>query len=233
MEAKRQRLGTGRLTKAAINGTHLYYGVNLDEDPAFMKHLNDPDRYHVLLYPADDPEFIDQPIVPETWKNPVQLEGKILTLHLLDATWPMAKKMMRVSKTLREMPKVSFQQGYKSRFIIKHQPHECCLSTIETAYYCLEGLKSMGLEPDLGAKHKNLFEILDTLVSFQLKCEHDPNIKSSRGRKPFERKDKPTPKANLEFSRIREKKNRLFYWDVDKSPVGRKDGAKGKSSKDI
>ncbi|MCR9205221.1 MAG: DTW domain-containing protein, partial [Halobacteriovoraceae bacterium] len=190
---------------------------------AFLDHLEDPERYHVLLYPAENPEFIDQQNIPNSWKPPLEENNKILTLHLIDATWPMAKKMMRVSKKLQEMPKVSFQKAYQSKFIIKHQPHECCLSTIETAFYCLEGLKDMGLENHLNREHDNLYEILDTLVRFQLKCEHDPNIKSSRGRKPFEKDPKKvTTSKNLEYSRIREKKNRLFYWDVDRSPVGRK-----------
>lgn len=231
MEAKRQRLGTGRLTKAAIEGTRLFYDVNLDEDGGFIAYLEDPRYHHVLLYPAENPEYIDQESIPNSWHAPLIKEGKILCLHFIDATWPMAKKMMRLSKRLQEMPKVSFKNLNQSRFIIKHQPHKACLSTIETTYHCLKGLKSMGLEPNLKNEHENLLQILDTLVSFQLKCEHDPNIKSTRGTKP--RGIKAHEKEKLEFSRIREKKNRLFYWDVQKSEVGsREESEKGKQDYD-
>jgi hypothetical protein len=71
----------------------------------------------------------------------------------------------------------------------------------------------MGLEKDLSEEHSNLIEMLEALVQFQLNCENDPNIPSSRGRRPKEKKD-------LTHSRVREKKNRLFYWDLQKSEVG-------------
>lgn len=212
-EGKKQRIGTGRLTKAVLENSHLFIDENMDENSGLANLLSDPTRHNVLLYPSRDPEYIDAPTLPQSWERPLLEEKKILTFHILDATWPCAKKMMRLSKRLRSMPKVSFQGEYRSKFVIKHQPHEACLSTIETAYVCYEGLKKMGLEKDLSEEHSNLIEMLEALVQFQLNCENDPNIPSSRGRRPKEKKD-------LTHSRVREKKNRLFYWDLQKSEVG-------------
>jgi len=221
MEAKRQRLGTGRLMKASIKGTSLFYDVNMDIDDNFQKSLNDPNKFNVLLYPAENPEFIDGDKIPDSWKGPLQIEKRALTLNLIDATWPMAKKMMRLSKTLQKMPKVSFCGDYQSRFTIKHQPNKKCLSTIETAFYCLEGLKKMGLEPHLHNQHQGLLKILEHLVKFQVNCEVDPTVRCSRGKKRNQHKKcLQKTKDELKFSRIREKKNRLFYWDIKKSPVG-------------
>jgi DTW domain-containing protein YfiP len=216
-EAKKQRLGTGHLSHAILKNSRTFSEVNLDEDREFQKFLKEPDLFHMLLYPATDAWPIDGNIfsdrTQENLVSPVP-KGKKLVLHVLDATWPCAKKMMRVSQILKDMPKVSFCQNYRSRFLIKHQPHEACLSTIETLYYCLESLKGQGLEPQLQEKHQNLLNTLDALVQFQVKCEHDPDIPSSRGRKP-------QGKGHLKEARIRAKKNRLFYWDIKRSPVGR------------
>ncbi len=212
-EGKKQKIGTGRMTHAILKNSHLFIDVNMDENQAFKKLLSDPHRHHVLLYPSRNPEYIDQADIPPSWTKPLLSQKKILTFHILDATWPCAKKMMRESKLLQSLPTVSFKESYRSRFVIKHQPHEACLSTIETAFICYEGLKKMGLEKDLKNEHHNLNQALDALVQFQLDCENDPHLPSNRG-------SKPKTKKNLSHSRIRPKKNRLFYWDTEKSEVG-------------
>lgn len=215
-EAKKQRIGTGYLTKACLPNARLFSDVNLDENRAFREFLEDDRFNHVLLYPDSQAWPIDGPESAQEYGRP----NKILVLHLLDATWPCAKKMMRLSKLLQQMPRATFTQNYHSRFVIKHQPHSACLSTIETVFYCLEGLKKQGREPNLKDEPQYLLQALDALVGFQLKCEHDPNIPSNRGRKPKIASDKIV----LKKSRIRPKKNRLFYWDVERSPIGAKKG---------
>ncbi len=224
-EAKKQRLGTGYLTHGILENSRIFSDVNLDDNRAFQRFLEESDKHHLLLYPAEDAWSIDSPleeddatIDKETLDS---LKGKTIVLHLLDATWPCAKKMMRVSQTLQQMKKVSFSRNYESRFLIKHQPHEACLSTIETVYHCLQALKEKGLEPHIENKHHNLLDTLDELVAFQLKCELDPNIPSTRGHKP--KGGDRLEKGSLKKARIRPKKNRLFYWDVERSPVGRKE----------
>lgn len=212
-EGKKQKIGTGRLTHAILENSHLFIDVNMDENSGFRRLLADPNRHHVLLYPSRNPEFIDQEMIPPSWETHLLKEKKTLTFHILDATWPCAKKMMRESKLLQGLPTVSFKESYRSRFVIKHQPHEECLSTIETAYICYEGLRKMALEEPTLSAHENLQEALSALVKFQLDCENDPNLPSNRGTKPKEKKA-------LTHSRIRPKKNRLFYWDLEKSEVG-------------
>lgn len=218
-EAKKQRIGTGYLTKACLKNAKIFSDVNLDDNTGFRNFLNDENYHHVLLYPDSQAWPIDDPQFNQIPEELQQGHSKTLVLHLLDATWPCAKKMMRLSTLLQKMPRATFKQQYRSKFVIKHQPHEACLSTIETVFYCLEGLAKQGLEPNLNNNHHNLLQALDALVSFQLKCEHDPNIPSNRG-------TKPKTKTLLKKSRIRPKKNRLFYWDVKRSPIG----AKGKDS---
>jgi len=217
-EAKKQKLGTGRMTHAALEHSQIISDVNLDENRQMQKLLADPSRYVMLLYPATDAVAIDgHQNIPDQLQAPLCEQGKTLTLLLLDATWPCAKKMMKLSTCLHDLPKVSFSKTYAGRFLIKHQPHENCLSTLETIYYCIQGLKEMGYESELALDktnpENNLFELMDKMIQFQIKCATDPSIPSTRGTKS---KKKPTE------VRVRPKRHRLFYYDIEKSPVGAK-----------
>jgi DTW domain-containing protein YfiP len=214
-EAKKQRIGTGYLTKATVKNSLIFSDVNLDDNNEFINFLDDPKYHHVLLYPAKNPDYIDGEEIPSSWKTPLKDLKKILVLHVIDATWPCAKKMMRLSRKLQSMPKVSFKNSYRSQFVIKHQPHSACLSTIETVYHCFNGLEEIGHE-FIEGNQANLIDALNALVNFQIKCEQDPDLPSTRGTKPSSTK-------TYEYSRIREKKNRLFYWDTEISPIGIKE----------
>jgi len=212
-EAKKQRLGTGRMTHAAMTNSQIITDVNLDHNSKMQKLIEDPNRYIMLMYPAPDAVAIDKyEEIPRQLTIPLLQEKKSLTILLLDATWPCAKKMMKLSTCLHNLPKVSFSQTYKGRFLIKHQPDENCLSTLETIYYGLQGLKKMGFEDKLEhCPEDNLFELMDKMIEFQIKCASDPSIPSTRGRKS---KTRPTE------VRVRAKRHRLFYYDLEKSPIG-------------
>ncbi len=220
-EAKKQKLGTGRMTHAAMPNSAIITDINFDHNATLMKIINDPNRHVMLLYPAADAIAIDgNDEIPKELQLPLQAQGKKLTLLLLDATWPCAKKMMKLSTCLHHLPKVSFSKTYEGKFLIKHQPHENCLSTLETVYYCIQGLKKMGYETELKQNPKNhespednLFLLMDKMIEYQIKCASDPSIPSSRGTKSNRR---PTE------VRVREKRHRLFYYDIEKSPVGEK-----------
>lgn len=212
-EAKKQKLGTGRLTHAAMKNSLIITDVNLDNNGEMQTIIQDSHRHVMLMYPAPDALNIDQyQELPAPLIEPILTQKKTLTILLLDATWPCAKKMMKLSTCLHHLPKVSFGKNYKGRFLIKHQPDEHCLSTLETIYYALQGLNQMGYED--GLQHhpeENLFELMDKMIEFQIKCASDPTIPSTRGRKSITR---PTE------VRVRPKRHRLFYYDLEKSPIG-------------
>ncbi len=67
-------------------------------------------------------------------------------LFILDGTWPCARKMLKLSKNLQKLKRVSFDNNIKSKFIIKQQPESLCLSTIESVYTVLNLLKKGDLE---------------------------------------------------------------------------------------
>ena len=217
-EARKQKLGTGRMSLATLENSQMFCAINFDEHRPFQKLLKDPSRHVVLVYPAHDAEALDDEL-PQQWDQLINSEGKILTLLLLDATWPCAKKMMKLSSTLHTLPMASFSKEYQGKFIIKHQPNHLCLSTLETIVHALNGLVRMGLE-ESSSPIENLWAPFAEMMKFQVMCAEDPTIESNRGRKAV-KSERP------QGTRVREKKNRLFYWDLEKSKLG-DDHKKGK-----
>jgi DTW domain-containing protein YfiP len=210
-EAKKQKIGTGRMSLASLKNSRMFCAINFDKQEQFQVLIQDPNRHVVLVYPSNDAHHLDGELSQE-WEERILGQGKVLTLLLIDATWPCAKKMMKLSSCLHNLPTASFKNSYEGQFIIKHQPHGLCLSTLETIIHALNGLKLMGLE-DPDTPINNLWQPFRKMVRFQIKCAEDPSIPSNRG-----------AKSNIinrpKEMRIREKKNRLFYWDLEKSQQG-------------
>lgn len=204
-EAKKQKLGTGRMSHACLPNSEIIVAELLDENKQFQDIINNKSYNSYLLYPADNAIVLGDHHDKDVFKSKKQN-----VIFVLDATWPCAKKMMRLSKSLKLMNKVSFKTTHKSKFLIKHQPHENALSTIESIYFTLRYLSEWDEESD-HENYDSLLEVFNEMIKFQIKCATDPSIPSNRGKK-----SSVVPKKQ----RIRPKTHRLFFWDVDKSKSG-------------
>jgi DTW domain-containing protein YfiP len=202
-EAKKQKLGTGRMSHASLPNSQIIVSELLDKNEQFQSIIQDQNINSYLLYPSDTAIVLGDPKHIDTFKS-----AKQNVIFVLDATWPCAKKMMRLSQTLKSMKKVSFKTTHKSEFLIKHQPHENCLSTIESIYHTLSYLKEWNEEQ---GDFESLLEVFNEMIKFQIKCATDPMIPSNRGKKSTKAPSK---------QRVRPKTHRLFFWDVDKSKSG-------------
>jgi DTW domain-containing protein len=199
-EAKKQRLGTGRLTRASLINSEIVVDIDFSQNKRVNQLIEDPNKNCFLLYPGNDASNISNNDIPQAFQQP-----KSVVLFVVDATWPMAKKIMRLSRNLQYLPKVCFDLVYRSQFSIKHQPNAYCLSTIESVYYLLDNLDKKGVE-QLDGQHSNLLTLLDRMVKFQIECAENPNLTGYRRHN----RPKKVPKT----SRVREKKNRNFCFDL-------------------
>ena len=99
--------------------------------------------------------------------------GSWLIVLLLDATWSCARKMLRLSPNLKRLPRVMFTPSGPSRFVIKQQPIEGCLSTLESVHEVLWALRDAARET---YPHANqLLDLFDRMQRFQIACAEDPN----------------------------------------------------------
>ncbi len=185
-EAKKQKVGTGRLTRACLPNSEIRVGIDFSNDSRIAEILGDSRYESVLLYPGGRKleHRVSAPAV------------KPLQVLVLDATWPSAKTMLTRSANLRNLPRLSIDPAAPSRFRIKQQPGELCLSTIESVHRVIEEADRVGEENTDGA-HRVLLDVLDALVKQQMECASDPNRGGYR-RRPYRPASERTPSKKWE-----------------------------------
>ena len=176
-EFKREKAGTGRLTHLCLADSLILMGTDFDHHEELQAILRDPANYPVLLYPGPTASNLSRgDLHAET------LGGRRLVVLALDATWACARKMLRLSPSLQTLPRIMFTPTAPSRFVIKQQPQEGCLSTLEAVHETLLALERSGLDayPD----REQLLAVFDRMQRFQIECALDPNRGGYR-RKPY------------------------------------------------
>jgi DTW domain-containing protein YfiP len=202
-EFKEEKAGTGRLTHLCLPNSVIHRGKGFDEHEEVQELLADPRHYPVLLYPGREALNLSEyaagavPAATGPGNEPgARLEtlrstlvGRTLLVVILDATWSGARKMLRLSPSLQRLPRIMFTPTTPSRYVIKQQPQEGCLSTLEATHELLLVLERAGLDryplPD------QLLGVFQRMQDFQLKCAADPNRQGYRHRaykSPEERK---------------------------------------------
>lgn len=172
-EFKRQRTGTGRVTRVSLTNSEIMVGVNFTDHEQLNRALADPRCYPVLLFPGMNAlNMSSSAFGAKTFpRQPLVV--------ILDATWASARKMLNESTNLQKLPRISFDYSGDSLFVIKRQPGAFALSTIEATFQVLDLLNSRGYEK-LAGQHQALLGTLHSIVRFQLSCENNPNLVSHR-----------------------------------------------------
>jgi len=197
-EFKKVRVGTGRLAHLTLKNSQILSGVDFSDHPQVNRLLEDPGYYSCILYPGSKSiDVSKQDFSPET------VAPRKLQVFVIDGTWPLARKMMKLSHNLHPLPFISFSTSERSEFAIKHQPNAQCLSTIESVFHLLNSWCLKG-QLELGGDHGALLDILKTLVDFQVQCANDPYLAGYR-KKPYKDRSLIPPakkwgKRNLFFS---------------------------------
>lgn len=173
LEAKRNQVGTGRMTNRALQNCRIITSVSFETNKKVNAIINDSNNQVLLLYPSPEALNISE-------EQLVTDKTKRLYIFILDSTWACSNKMLRLSPNLQKLPKISFAPNYLSRFSIKTQPRAYCLSTIESVYRLIQELKKQDIET-LGDELEILPEALQMLVNFQRACADEIGNKEYRG----------------------------------------------------
>jgi DTW domain-containing protein len=176
----REKAATGRLTHLCLADSELHVGIAFDDHVDVQALLHDPKNFPVLLYPGRDALNLTDLSASQLSPLNAQLHQRQLVVFLLDATWAMGRKMLKLSPSLQRLPRVMFTPAAPSRFVIKQQPHPGCLSTLEATHELLVALERAGLDayplPD------QLLGLFQRMQDFQIRCATDPVRSNSRGR---------------------------------------------------
>ena len=176
-EFKQEKNGTGRLTALALADSHIEMGIAFDDNVVVQGLISDPAHYPVLLYPAAGARNVS-----EGGLAPGELGDRRLVVFLLDGTWACAKKMLTLSPSLQRLDKLMFTPTEKSQFVIKRQPHEFCLSTLEATHQFLLALEASSL--DVYPDQAQLPRVFRQMQDYQIACANDPERHGYR-RKPY------------------------------------------------
>ena len=167
MEFKKIKNGTGVLTKLQLINSEIVVGLDFTKSKRVNEIIEDDGKECYILYPGEDSINISRCETAETFSSQKQR-----VVFILDATWPCAKKMIKLSRNLQALPFISFNNSKKSEFSIKQQPHELCLSTIESVKLVLDEFNRIGLEDAVTDSFLRPFK---KMVEYQVACVLDPN----------------------------------------------------------
>lgn len=166
-EFKQEKAATGRLTHLCLAGSEIHVGVGFDDHEPVQALLRDPAYFPMLVYPGENARNLSRGDL-----TAADLGGRQLLVLLIDATWSCARKMLKLSPSLQRLPRVMFTASTPSRYVIKQQPQEGCLSTLEATHELLLALDRGGL--DHYANPDQLLSVFDRMQQFQLRCAADP-----------------------------------------------------------
>ncbi len=176
-EFKKEKASTGRLTHLCLPDSVIHMGIGFDDHDEVQALIRDPANFAVLLYPGPTARNLSTGGLTDA-----DLAGRRLVVFLLDATWSCARKMLRLSPILQQLPRIMFTPAGVSRYVIKQQPQDGCLSTLEATHELLLALERNGLDhyPLPG----QLLGLFDRMQQFQIKCAADPSRPGYR-RQPY------------------------------------------------
>lgn len=176
-EWKREKAATGRLTHLCLADSEAHMALECDAHPAVQAVLRDPASYPVLLYPGEGARNLSRGGL-----TAAELDGRRLVVFVLDATWGRARKMLKLSPGLQRLPRVVFTASAPSRYVIKRQPQEGCLSTLEAIHETLLALEQQGL--DRYERPDQLLAVFDRMQQFHIDCARDATRNDHRCHRP-------------------------------------------------
>lgn len=130
------------MTQLQLENSEIIVGVDFTDNKRVNEILSSENNHSFLLYPGKDSFNLSTRKSAET----ISFMGGNPHLFILDGTWPCARKMLKLSKNLQKLNRVSFDEKIISKFVIKQQPSALCLSTIESVHTVLNLLKENKME---------------------------------------------------------------------------------------
>lgn len=178
-EFKKTKNGTGHFTHLSLINSSIYIGIDFSEHKEINDIINNPSNNCFILYPGVDTIKLNNQTIQEDYKTNI--------IFIIDSTWACSKKMLRVSKNLHNIPRVSFEHTKSSAFKIKTQPNSYCLSTIESTLCILELLNYHNIENIETNKLDNFLEPFNKMVEYQMNCAISSGDESVRYKKAYKK----------------------------------------------
>jgi DTW domain-containing protein YfiP len=165
-EFRKTKNGTGHMTNNSLENCELFVGIDFSDHKRVNELLDDKTYEPYILYPDINSIKLNTQKLPNEKKS---------LIFIIDSTWPCSKKILRLSKNLHNLKKVSFEHDKSSQFKIKTQPNQYCLSTIESTLCVLEQLNNQKVENISKKSLENFLKPFELMVEYQVQCAFDIN----------------------------------------------------------
>ncbi|XOB61123.1 tRNA-uridine aminocarboxypropyltransferase [Campylobacterota bacterium DY0563] len=169
-EYRKTKNGTGHFTNLSLKNSQIYIGIDFSNHEKINEIIDNPDINSYVLYPGEKSIELNSQELPKDSKENV--------IFIIDSTWPCSKKMIRLSKNIASLPKVSFKYTQESNFKIKTQPNLYCLSTIESVFCVLKLLNNQKIENINESQFENFLKPFYEMVEYQLTCAKKSQIRN-------------------------------------------------------
>jgi DTW domain-containing protein YfiP len=159
---KRVAIGTARMAHLALPNSRLRVGLDFAEDPEVQAVLSQSPATYVLF--------------PGPGATPVEKLARDhdVTLIVLDGTWWQARKLLKLNPAIAVLPRIAFRPRKPSAYVIRREPADFCVSTIEALAEVLKVL-----EPE-GDRFSRLLDPFHAMVARQRWFQDE--VRSSRHR---------------------------------------------------
>ena len=165
-EFRKTKNGTGHMTNNSLENCELHVGIDFTNHKRVNELLSDENYTPYVLYPDINSIKLNVQKLPNK---------KSSLIFIIDSTWPCSKKMLRLSKNLQNLQKVSFEHDKSSQFKIKTQPNQHCLSTIESTLCVLEQLNNQDVENIPLVSLEEFLTPFEQMVNYQINCVKNEN----------------------------------------------------------
>lgn len=175
-EFKKTKNNTGKLTQLSLQNSQIHVGIDFSDNEKINTLIDNTNNNCYVLYPSDTSIKLNHENIKE--------KNKDIVIFIIDSTWPCSNKILRLSKNLQKLPKVSFEHNKISQYKIKTQPNELSLSTIESTLCVLELLNKHNIE-NIDEKDLNGFlKPFTQMIKYQMDFYSNPDKKQVRYKKP-------------------------------------------------
>ena len=168
-EYRKTKNGTGHFTNLSLPNSKIFIGIDFTNHNEINQIINNEKNSCYLLYPGVDSIKLNT--------QTIQNQNKKNVIFILDSTWPCSRKMLRVSKNLQKLKKVSFEHQKSSAFKIKTQPKDYCLSTMESTLCVIELLNKHEIETISQTEFEKFLLPFEKMVEYQIDCSKQSQIR--------------------------------------------------------
>ncbi|MGE0763365.1 MAG: tRNA-uridine aminocarboxypropyltransferase [Bdellovibrionales bacterium] len=161
-----RRIATGRMSHLCLQNSDLLMGYDYSHDLRVNALLADPQFHPVILYPGQRSTNLSSLSTAE--RTALFPAGKKPLIFVIDGTWSTAKKTLRRSINLHQVPQICFTPERPSRFRVRQQPKAHCISTLEAIHQTIELLGPIVGFDVASREHDRLLYVFDKMVEQQL-----------------------------------------------------------------